>query len=245
MEPSWKEIVKLPPEEKVNIKYDDPRLDDFTSAVEARYELPPGLIKAVKNAGERSNTTQESPKGAKGVMQFIDSTRKAYEHDYKDPLASIDAAGRYFQDLLKKYKGNVKAAVAHYNGGTRSGKAALAGEEIPFEETRNYLKRIKEYMSSSSPEPDYGNRVDGEKKGRGFLGELQAKDGRVSTEISIGVNIDGEEVEIPTLIPTLTQKEIDHLLETGEPTEEIVEKAVKHAVERKKKGLGFFKEVGE
>lgn len=146
----WKEVAKMAPEEAAKLKYNDPRLDSFTSAVEARYGLPSGLILAVKNAGERSNTGQVSPKGAKGVMQFIDSTRKAYEHDYNDPLASIDAAGRYFKDLMGQYKGNVKAAIAHYNGGTAAGKAALRGENIPYEETRNYLKRIKSYMEKRS-----------------------------------------------------------------------------------------------
>ncbi len=141
----WKEIVKLPPEEKKKIKYNDPRLDKFAAEVEARYGLPSGLIEAVKNAGERSNTTQQSQKGAKGVMQFIDRTRKQYKHDYNDPLASIDAAGQYFKDLLEMTGGNVKAALAQYNGGTKARKAAQAGGEIPFKETQDYISRIMEY----------------------------------------------------------------------------------------------------
>jgi len=143
---SWKELAKLPPEELAKIPYNDPRLDAFAATVEERYNLPRGFIEAVKNAGERSNTTQVSSAGAKGVMQFIDSTRKLYPHDYKNPLASIDASGQYFSDLMKQYKGNVKAMVAHYNGGTVAGKAILAGEEAPKEETRNYWKRLQGYM---------------------------------------------------------------------------------------------------
>lgn len=142
----WKELLQVPPHELEKVAYNDPRLDSFAQAVEARYELPPGLIEAVKNAGERSNTSQVSPKGAKGVMQFIDSTRKAYEHDYKNPLASIDAAGRYFKDLMEQYKGNPKAAIAHYNGGTKAAKAVLKGEDIPYEETKQYWTRIQDYM---------------------------------------------------------------------------------------------------
>lgn len=145
MEP-WKELLQVPPHELEKVAYNDPRLDAFASAVEQRYELPPGLIEAVKNAGERSNTTQVSPKGAKGVMQFIDSTREAYAHDYKNPLASIDAAGRYFKDLLKQYDNNPKAAIAAYNGGTKAGKAVLAGQDAPAAETRDYWTRIQGYM---------------------------------------------------------------------------------------------------
>lgn len=142
----WKELNKLSKEEKAKVKYNDPRLDSFAGEVENKYGLPKGLILSVKNAGERSNTSQVSPKGAKGVMQFIDKTRKAYPHDYLDPLASIDAAGRYFSDLLKQYKGNAIAAVAAYNGGTKAGNAVLKGEEIPYEETRGYVSRIQNFM---------------------------------------------------------------------------------------------------
>jgi soluble lytic murein transglycosylase-like protein len=142
----WKELVALPQEELTKVRYDDRRLDSFANEVERRYDLPNDLIVAIKNAGERSNTEQVSRSGAKGVMQFMDSTRKLYDHDPKDPLASIDAAGRFFKDLLKQYDGDVKAAVAHYNGGTRAGKAVLKGMEPPSEETRNYWKRMQDYM---------------------------------------------------------------------------------------------------
>jgi soluble lytic murein transglycosylase-like protein len=149
----WKELLSLPPHELEKVAYNDPRLDSFASTVEQRYGLPNGLIEAVKNAGEKSNSTQQSPKGAKGVMQFIDSTRKAYDHDVRDPLASIDAAGRYFKDLLEQYKGNPKAAIAAYNGGTAAGKAVLEGKDAPAEETRSYWKRIQGYM-----EKKYGGK---------------------------------------------------------------------------------------
>jgi hypothetical protein len=142
----WKELLSLPPHELEKVAYNDPRLDSFASTVEQRYGLPNGLIEAVKNAGEKSNSTQQSPKGAKGVMQFIDSTRKAYDHDVRDPLASIDAAGKYFKDLLQQYNGNPKAAIAAYNGGTAAGKAVLEGKDAPAEETRSYWKRIQGYM---------------------------------------------------------------------------------------------------
>lgn len=145
--PKWTELTKLPQEELKKVAYNDPRLDSYANEVESKYGLPSGLIEAVKNAGEKSNSHQVSPKGAKGVMQFTDGTRKAYEHDYTNPLDSIDAAGRYFKDLLSQYGGNVKAAIAHYNGGTKAAKAVLKDDEIPYEETRNYWSRIETYMN--------------------------------------------------------------------------------------------------
>ena len=173
----WKELNKLSSQELAKIKYNDPRLDSFASAVEERYQLPPGLIEAVKNAGERSNTAQVSPKGAKGVMQFMDSTRKMYQHDYNDPMASIDAAGQYFRDLLKQYNGNVKAAVSAYNGGTKAGKAVLEGQEPPAAETRNYWGRLQNYMEKKTAtqqptQPVTSNETFMDKAGRVLKGEL-------------------------------------------------------------------------
>ena len=142
----WRELRTLSKEELMKVKYNDPRLDSFATEVEARYGLPPGLIEAVKNAGERSNTNQVSGKGAKGVMQFMDSTRKLYPHDYKNPLESIDAAGQYFADLSKQYNGNAKAMIFHYNGGTSAGKLGMKGEKAPTDETNNYWSRLQDYM---------------------------------------------------------------------------------------------------
>jgi soluble lytic murein transglycosylase-like protein len=105
------------------------------------------MIVALKNAGERTNIGQVSPKGAKGIMQFIDSTRKAYPHDVNDPFDSIDASGRYMADLVKQYK-NPIAAIAAYNGGGAAAKAVLAGKQPPAEETRSYISRIREYLDS-------------------------------------------------------------------------------------------------
>jgi len=156
----WRELNTLPQEELSKVKYNDPRLDSFANAVEERYGLPKDLLVAVKNAGERSNTGQESVlynkkgervEGAKGVMQFIPKTRKMYEHDVNDPMASIDAAGRMFKDLLEMYKNNAMAAIAHYNGGTVNGKAVMEGRPVPSQkETAPYLQRIRDYMEKRS-----------------------------------------------------------------------------------------------
>jgi len=148
----WKELNTLSPEDLAKVKHNDPRLDSFANVVEERYGLPKDLLVAVKNAGEMSETLgKPSPKGAKGVMQFIDKTREGYPHDVYDPMASIDAAGRMFKDILKSYNNNVMAAVAHYNGGWVQGKAYMAGKPVPSQsQTAPYLQRIREYMEKRS-----------------------------------------------------------------------------------------------
>jgi len=80
-------------------------------------------------------------------------------------------------------------------------------------------------------------------KGPGFLGALQRPDGRKSTEYSIGVNMDGQETEIPSLVPGLTKEEIDLLLSNTDPKQipqTIVDKAVAHARKRMAQGKSPF-----
>ena len=142
-------LVNIAPEQRKSLRYNSPELDEYASFVEQRHGLPPGLIKAIKNSGERSNSNQVSLKGAQGVMQFIPGTWKQYgkDADPTDPVASIDAAGAYFKDLLQRYNGNVDAAVTEYNGGVKQAQAVAGGGNPWVPETVSYLARIRQALA--------------------------------------------------------------------------------------------------
>lgn len=89
----------------------------------------------------------------------------------------------------------------------------------------------------------YGQRVDGTQKGQGYLGPLTNSQGQLMTEYSIGVNINGQDMEIPTFVPTLSEREIHYLLnmQEGMPIPPMIEqKAIDHAIERQRQGLSPF-----
>jgi len=94
-------------------------------------------------------------------------------------------------------------------------------------------------------------RPDGTDKGTGFLGVLKRPDGSVSTEISVGVPINGREMDVPTLVPGLTKQEVNWLLTTPVDRiarnlpETIRNKVVAHAQGRIAAGLSPFKQDGE
>jgi hypothetical protein len=100
---------------------------------------------------------------------------------------------------------------------------------------------------------DYGDRKDGSAKGSGFFGELKRPGGGVSTEISVGVGMDGKEMDIPLIVPTLNKKELDYLLNTdlkdksffSNMPRAIMQKAYEHANTRRKSGMSVFAEEGE
>jgi hypothetical protein len=58
-------------------------------------------------------------------------------------------------------------------------------------------------------------------KGKGYFGGLISPTGDMSTEISASTDIGN----FPLLVPTLTEAEIQYLLENQEPTPEILKKA--------------------
>lgn len=92
---------------------------------------------------------------------------------------------------------------------------------------------------------DFGLRVDNTPKGKGYFGVLKRPDGRISTELSMGFNFDGNNVEIPLLVPTLSQDEIQHLLNNGKPTKSIIDKAIYHARLRLSQSKSPFAQEGE
>jgi len=96
-------------------------------------------------------------------------------------------------------------------------------------------------------------RSDGSRKSaRGFLGPVQNQvDGGTMTEVSIGVEIDGVEQQIPAMVPGLTQDEINTLANmqiegnAKNIPESIQQKAVDHARRRISEGKPVFYQDGE
>lgn len=143
-----RQLASMGGNERMALRYDDPRLDAYAVTAAQREGIPPETLLAIKNAGERSGPRAVSPKGAKGVMQFMDDIWAAYgKGDASDPIASIDGAARFMKDLLKQYDGDVRAAIAHYNGGGKAGKAVREGKAPPAKETRSYLERTDAFIA--------------------------------------------------------------------------------------------------
>ena len=106
---------------------------------------------------------------------------------------------------------------------------------------RNNVQAQQANALASYPDGEgYGTRPDGTQKGRGYLGEVPTPDGQAMTEYSIGIDFGQGEMDIPTLVPTLTPEERDYLARTGEPTDAIVNKAVEFAQRRLAMGLSPF-----
>ena len=95
-------------------------------------------------------------------------------------------------------------------------------------------------------------RPDNTKKGFGWLGPLTRPDGKVSTELSIGMDFgDGKETLLPLIVPTLSQQETQWLLnndiegKVNTVPRSIMDKAIQHAQQRMAAGLSPFADGGQ
>ena len=124
-------------------------------------DLDPALVAAVIYA-ESKFRDRTSPTGAKGLMQIQPATarfiarrsggRRFEVEDLGSPQINIQYGTWYLRYLLRQHQGNVVLAVASYNAGetnvarwvarSRHGGKEFAIDDIPFPETRAYVRRV-------------------------------------------------------------------------------------------------------
>jgi len=115
----------------------------YLASLEQKYGLPPGWLDRVwkKESNRGDPRFMRSKVGAKGHFQFMDPTARQYGLDNPDDFqSSADAAGRYYRDLGRRYKGDWTKAAAAYNWGMgnveRKGLGAMPAE------TRGYVDAV-------------------------------------------------------------------------------------------------------
>lgn len=100
-----------------------------------------------------------SPKGASGVMQVMPANYKSLGiTDPNDPRQSIEGAAKLYTQLLSQYDGDVGAAMAHYNGGNKSGKRYQEGKALNSE-TAEYIEYAAPYLESVGKPSKYAQSI--------------------------------------------------------------------------------------
>lgn len=126
------------------------------------HDVDPLLVLAIMKAESKFNPNALSRRGAKGLMQIMDTTGEWAASELGmseftadqlfDPKVNIDIGCWYIARLINQYEGDVPTLLAAYNAGTgnvykwRNNKEySLDGiviDYIPFGETRRYIKKV-------------------------------------------------------------------------------------------------------
>jgi transglycosylase-like protein with SLT domain len=106
-----------------------------------KYDVDERLVLAVIEVESRYDTFAISRRGAIGLMQLMPETavRFAVKNPY-NPVENIDGGVRYLKELLERYSGQKRLALAAYNAGEEAVER-FSGIP-PYRETVLYVDRV-------------------------------------------------------------------------------------------------------
>ena len=121
----------------------------LVNAAAAQHGVDAEFIACVIEAESGFNPAAVSRAGARGLMQLMPSTAMQYRVDNPfDPGSNILGGTRHLKALLRKYRGNMRLALAAYNAGV---EAVTKYNGIPpFRETREYVAKILQRYNKSA-----------------------------------------------------------------------------------------------
>src|SRR5207237_8621167 len=126
--------------------------DEVRDAAQRR-GIDPYLVAAVVREESSYYPRATSPVGARGLMQLMPATARlmAPSGDLEDPGFNIELGTRFLAGLMREFN-DPRLALAAYNAGPnrvrqwlttrRSDDIEAFVEQIPFDETRLYVKKV-------------------------------------------------------------------------------------------------------
>lgn len=218
----------------------------------------PPTVEAIRKTAQFIWDRHHTDDGSWGALTLQDIKRELWAHARLEKLRKgvSRRADNIIQWANVAPQGNAAAlfaggvrAVANGAAGALGVSVTDVGHDDPKVKAYNLVddwdKKEAEYMR----EGKYGRREDGSFKGDGWLGplEITMPDGSkgVATEYSIGVDVDGKEMDIPSLVPTLTPQEIETMRNDIIPNRKqvpdgIAKKAVDFARDRVGRGQSVW-----
>lgn len=117
--------------------------EGMIEAAARHFGVDSDLVKAIATAESNMNQDARSYVGAIGVMQLMPETAGSLGVDPYDEKQNIEGGAHYIRQMLDKFNGNVKYAIAAYNAGP--GAVQKYGGIPPYSETQEYVGRVMDY----------------------------------------------------------------------------------------------------
>lgn len=138
------------------------KYEKYITSYSDEYNLDPWLVTSIIKVESKFDKDATSIKNAKGLMQISSITGKwaaeelgieNYNDDLLyDPETNIKIGCWYIDKLRTQFNNNLELVIASYNGGSGNVSKWLKDKrysddgknlkDIPFEETRTYLKKV-------------------------------------------------------------------------------------------------------
>jgi transglycosylase-like protein with SLT domain len=125
------------------------QLDQAIDDAAAHHGVDPELVRAVIKVESNYNPHAVSRKGAIGLMQLMPGTARQLRVNPHDPQQNIEGGVRYLAELLATFDGDLERSLAAYNAG--AGSVQRNNGIPPYRETRDYVRRITNMYSGSTP----------------------------------------------------------------------------------------------
>ncbi len=118
------------------------------------YGVDFALVKAIMTVESAFNPYAVSGKGARGLMQMMPSTAARYGvTDIYNPVENVRAAAQHLKYLFDTFGNKPVLVIAAYNAGENAVKQYRGIP--PYEETRNYVKKVLAYQQQYRPRYRY------------------------------------------------------------------------------------------
>ncbi len=122
------------------------KYENIINAASQKFGVSDSLIKSVILTESAAKEDAVSRANAKGLMQLLDSTAQTLGvRDIFNPVENIFGGTKYLSTLFNMFGNNLDLALAAYNAGPENVKKHNGIP--PFEETKNYVKRVKGYLN--------------------------------------------------------------------------------------------------
>jgi soluble lytic murein transglycosylase len=141
----------------LEILYPKPFYDELQKALK-NAKVDPLVVLSLIRQESVFNPDARSRVGARGLMQLMPTTARRMQRSVREkhlavPKTNLEIGAKYFQQLHRRYEGNLVYVLAAYNAGEarverwkglyfNGDEILLNVESIPFLETRNYVKLI-------------------------------------------------------------------------------------------------------